>query len=167
MDKMEFAKVMYGLSENFGAKTTKDQISFLYEMFIADGINMGQIKQAARQIIRTKKDSYGRMPTYAEFIEAIEGNKEQLSEIEAQTVIKLIRSEGAYGEPTLSEKTKAVINNRFGGWKSLCGSLEESKLNWFIKEFKEAYSSEVSKQPLLTDAEARGILDRAHRMIEG
>lgn len=163
--KKEIALVIMGVAANFGAKIPDGLLEIWFDAFSQDGYTTGQIKQAAGRIIRTKKDSYGRMPTYAEFIEAIEGNKDQLAEIEAQNVIKLIRSEGAYGEPVLQDRAKAVINNRFGGWKNLCGSLEESKLNWFIKEFKEAYSSEVSKQPLLTDAEARGVLGRAHRII--
>jgi len=161
LDKIEFSKVMLGLAENFGAKATKDQIGFFYQMFMDDGIDIIQIKQAARSIIRTKKDSYGRMPTYAEFIEFIQGNKEQNAELEAQKVIDLIRSEGAYAEPELSPVVKQVINSRFGGWKALCGSLEESKLTWFIRDFKEAYLSiETGKLMLPDKNESAQILKR-------
>ena len=164
MDKIEFAKIMYGLSENFGVKTTKDQIAFLYGMFIDDGINIGQIKQAARQIIRTKKDSYGKMPTYAEFIEYIEGNKNEIAESEVQKVIALIRTEGADGKPELPEHTKQVLNQRFGGWQNICATLEESKIQWFIKEFKEAYLSVGDDKLLLPDkTEAGNILKQIER----
>lgn len=161
INKMEFGKVMLGLAVNFNTTVSKEQMDFFYQMFLDDGICITQIKQAAKNIIRTKKDGYGRMPTYAEFIEFIQGNREQIAEIEAQKIINLVRSEGAYSNPVSNPTIKHIIDSRFGGWKALCGTLEESKLQWFIRDFKEAYLS-TRVDELMIDDKFQSALEYLH-----
>ena len=133
MNKKEMAIVIMGLAANFGAKIPEGLLEIWFQAFNEDGYSIEQIKRAAGKIIRTKKDSYGRMPTYAEFIDAIDGNQDQAAEIEVNNVISQIRDLGADGKPKLSIPMVNAINIRFGGWHNMCCGLEESKLQWFIR----------------------------------
>ncbi|MBU2623571.1 MAG: hypothetical protein ABIJ52_03375 [Pseudomonadota bacterium] len=148
--KKEIGMVLMGLAANFGAKIPEGLLEIWHEAFSQDGFTIEQIKYAAGKIIRSKTESYGRLPTYAEFLEILQGNKEQSAQIQAQKVIDLIRTEGSSGNPELDPIVKEVIRSRFGGWQSLCGSLEEGKLQWFIRDFKEAYlSTEAENERLM------------------
>ena len=158
MDKIEFSKVMRGLEVFLSVEADLEYINKYYQLFIDEGITIDQIKYAAKQIVLTKKESYGKMPLFAEYLQFIRFDKSIEAEIEAQSVVKLIRSEGADREPVLPEYTKKVLNQRFGGWHNICSTLEDSKIQWFIKEFKEAYLSEIAKDDrlMLPDKEEAG-----------
>jgi len=145
MDKKILSDVLWDIATNYGIDLTVNYIDFIKKRLKSKGITIEQVKYAANRIMDCKPKAYEKMPTFGEFLEIIRGDKDLISNIEAQNVIALIRSEGADYKPSLPEATKAVINNRFGGWRNLCASLEESKLQWFIKEFKEAYEVEINK----------------------
>ena len=153
MNKEELSRVMYGIAVNYGLTMSNDYVIFMQKMFDMNGITIEQVKKSALKIIQNKSKSYEKMPNYAEFAEYIQGNREQIAETEAMRVIRLIRSEGAYKEPALEPATKQVIKSRFGSWMDLCGSLEESKIQWFIRDFKEAYLSMSDNIKYLPDVE--------------
>ena len=150
--------VIMGLAANFGVKIPDGLLEIWFEAFSEDGYTFEQIKKAAGKIIRTKKDSYGRLPTYGEFIEAIEGDPAHSADIEVNNVVSQIRDLGADGKPKLSIPMVNAINIRFGGWHNMCCGLEESKLQWFIRDLKEAYLIEIAKDEklMLPDKEEAG-----------
>ena len=142
---MELSKVIVGIAANSGATIPEGLLDVWAEAFQQDGYSIDQIKRAAGKIIRTKKESYGRMPSYAEFVECMNGSLEETARIEVQDIIALVRSEGSSGNPSFKLQTSRVILNRFGGWQNLCSTLEEDKIQWFIREFIEAYLTETAK----------------------
>ncbi len=161
MNKTELLKIFYGIAENYNLDLPgKQYVDFMHSMFVDDGITIEQVKMAAKMIIKTKKESFGKMPPYAEYLEIIQGSQDQIAELEAQKVIALVNYEGRYADykHRLSPETIAAIDNRFGGYDSLCITLETGKLNWFVKEFKEAYSAIKTQPPQISHDEARQLL---------
>jgi hypothetical protein len=158
MYKKILSGVLWDIATNYSIDLTANYIEFIQKRLEGKGITIDQVKYAANKIIEGKTKSYEKMPTFGEFLEIIEGNKDLIAEGEAQNLITLIRSEGADREPALPEYTKKVLNQRFGGWYNICSTLEDSKIQWFIKEFKEAYLSEIAKDDrlMLPDKEEAG-----------
>ena len=149
MNKQELAEVLYGISVNYGLTMSKDYVSFMCKMFAMNRITIEQVKAAALKIIYNKTKAYEKMPNYAEFAEYIQGNQEQIADIEINNVIQQVRSIGADGKPNIPIPMVNAINIRFGGWQNLCATLEDSKLQWFIRDLKEAYLIELAKDDRL------------------
>lgn len=161
MDRDKIAQTLFRVAENASAEIPSDPaIDFIIEMLEDDGITASQFEYAANFLIKTKKDFYGKMPTYGEYYEIIKGNTDQIAEKEAQAVIALINYEGRYADykHRLTPETITTINNRFGGWDSLCSTLEASKFNWFVKEFKEAYTASKTRVPQIRHDQAKNLL---------
>ena len=158
MNKQELAEVLYGIAINYGLTMSKDYVSFMCKMFAMNGITIEQVKASALKIIYNKTKAYEKMPNYAEFAEYIHGGQDQAAEIEVNKVIEQIRSLGADGKPKLNIPMVNAINIRFGGWRNMCCGLEESKLQWFIRDLKEAYLLELAKDDrlMLPDKEESG-----------
>lgn len=156
----EVAKAIMALAINAGVKIPDGLIEIWHEAFIQDGYTIEQIKTAASRMIRTKKDFYGRMPTYAELMEAPQNRIADNAEIQATLVISQIGNDyPIFTDPI----TKHLMSTRWN-WNRWPKEVLESELKWFIKEFKEAYLS-VSKTERLQlpdKTDAAGVL----KMIE-
>lgn len=139
-DKNAFAQIMYGLADNFSASITQEGMRFRFECLCSYDID--QIRRAATHIVKTRK--FTKMPTIAEFIEAIEGSQDDKAEAQAMKVLEEIRRIGSYTSPVFEDpKTQKIVANM--GWGNLC-SMESSKEKWFVKDFIEAYNSESRRQ---------------------
>lgn len=137
-DSAEFSKLMIGIGELFGSQASSIGLELMFNAL--ERYSMGQIKQAANQILRTRK--YTRMPTVADFVEAIEGDQKQIAEDKAETeatkVLDMIRKIGSYETPAFDDPiTNDLVNRRFG-WQALCTMLE-SQTSFFVRDFKAAY----------------------------
>jgi len=140
-DKPEFAKIMYGLADNFRDRISKDGLRFRFSAL--EEFTIDQVKSAAMGIV--KKRVYTKMPTVGEIIEEINGDPEQnledLAEIQATVVLRAIGTYGSYQSPTFEDQvTSEVVTKRFG-WGHLCSYITDETKPWFVKEFKEAYLS--------------------------
>lgn len=135
-DSTAFCNVMIALAGNFSATIQEQTLDLWFDMFRADGISLGEIKQAAMHILHTRK--YTKMPTYADFMQAINGNPEDKAESQANEIMREIRSVGFYGTPVFSDPiTRELMSGRFS-FQSMCQQAE-SELKWTLKTFKEAY----------------------------
>lgn len=133
-DSKEFCSIMVGLTENFGGKLTENGLLLKFEALKC--YSLMEIKEAAVVLVKEKK--INRMPNVAEFIDVIEAKDEDLAELEASNILKMVRSLGAYRCPIHKDPvTRELFTSRFL-WREVC-ALTSKELTWFIKEFKSAY----------------------------
>ena len=139
-DLEQFAAIMYGLADNFSARITPEGVDFRFEALKQYGID--QVRAAAVCLVKNRK--FLKMPTIAEFIEAIEGTPEDRAEIEAMKVIDNIRLFGRYNPPRFEDPATSKVVGRMG-WNNLC-SMPEDQQKWFVRDFMEAYKAESRRQ---------------------
>ncbi len=136
-DKKEFAEIMEVLADEFGGTISKMNLRLKFRALAEYSIE--QIQQAALGIIREKM--YPGMPRVSEFIAQIEGTETDQAEAEAQKVLRAIKQYGTrYSVVFDDPHTQAVVQSR-GGWVALCSTLLDSEIKWFVREFRESYTS--------------------------
>lgn len=142
MDQIKFAKIIIGLAANFGVKIPEGLIELWKNAFQEDGISFEQINHAAGKIIRTKKNSYGRMPTYAEFLEIIHGGSaESKAQIIADEIIGHLRFFGANKPLVITDPVAKHLMSTRWPYQQWATTVLESDLKWWVKEFCEAYNA--------------------------
>lgn len=165
-DLKQFAFIMYGLADNFSAKITPEGIDFRFEAL--KNFEIDQVKAAAVRLVKSRK--FLKMPTIAEFIEAIDGTPDDRAESEAYKVLDGIRIFGSYNPPRFEDPATARIVGRMG-WGNLCSMLENQQ-KWFVKDFMEAYKAESRRQntgqiesAVVEDDQIRRLLDTITRSV--
>ena len=139
-DNQRFSAVMMGLSEIFGGNLSPVGLKLFFTTL--KRFDIEQVEKAAYSILETRQ--FTKMPTPADFVEAIEGKVEDVGALEALDVLQKIKSVGSYESVKFSDPvTMAVIDRRFGGWPRVC-ELEEENEKWFLRDFASAYLS-ISK----------------------
>ena len=133
-DKQRFGVLMMGMADNFRDTMTEAGLRFRYKALKEYTID--QLEQAAMQIIRNRK--YTKMPTVAEFVEAIDGSGADHAELQAHQVLCQIRECGAYRSPVFNDPVTQAIVSRRWTWGSLC-TMPITDHQWFVKEFVHAY----------------------------
>ncbi len=138
-DRQEFAMLMTGIAENFGAQLSKPGMVLRFDAL--RGFSIEQVRAACNSVIRTRK--YRQMPTTAEFLEHLEGgNVEDLAMMEAAKVLQAIKGVGGYRSVAFDNATtQAVIEYGFGGWVKMCADLDADKEHWFLKDFAKTYGA--------------------------
>ena len=135
----DFAQIIMGLAANFGAKVPAGLTELWENAFREDGISLDQIRNAAGQILRSRTDSYGRMPTYAEFIEKIQGKQEDKAQIAANEIITHLKKHGANTPLKLNDQIAIHLMSTRWEYKQWASSVLEKELTWWVKDFCEAY----------------------------
>lgn len=141
------------MAANFGVKIPEGLIELWQNAFNQDDISLEQIRYAAGKILRSKKDGYGRMPTYAEFIQIIEGSHDDKALVIASEIIAYLRVHGSRIFPKLNDPiAKYLMTNRWP-YHEWAANVCTDELKWWTKEFCEAYKSYLTmeniKMPLL------------------
>ncbi|MDY6910771.1 MAG: hypothetical protein SVM79_00190 [Chloroflexota bacterium] len=140
-DRAEFARIMYGLAENFSAPITDGGIDIRFDALRHYSIE--KIKDAAIKIIKTRK--YTTMPTVADFMEHLEMRHEDVAEVEAMKVLDFARTFGASFSPQFDDPvTQYLVRSRFS-FRGICES-KESENSFFVRDFKAAYKAVQSAQ---------------------
>lgn len=166
MNKSQFTTVMFAMAGNFGAKIEPTTLDIWFRMAKDDGITYDELQSAAQRIMRSKKESYGRMPTYAEILEAAKGPApkppeiEDIAMVQANFIIDQLRRYGSLGIPHFDDpKTRALMRTRWP-YCQWAASVKEKDLKWWIKDFIAAYKSETANERL-------AIAGDANKLIEG
>lgn len=146
MTKEQFSKIMVAMAGNFGATIQPATLDVWFQMAKGDGFTYEQVARAAAHIMRTKTNGYGRMPTYAEIVQAIQGEPPKIEHkalAEAIRIIGHLRYNGATTWPDLSQDpvTERLMTTRWP-YKTWAAQVLESELKWWAKEFVEAYQAE-------------------------
>jgi hypothetical protein len=148
-DKTKFFEIMTGLAENFSAQFSGPGLKLRFDALSQYDIT--QIETAAVKILHSR-DKMG-MPTVAEFVKAIEGDRkpEDAAVNQVNEILKQIRDLGSYRTPAFSDPVTASLMKSRWSWRSVC-SMTETELKWFAKEFSEAYqSAERATQPMIAN----------------
>lgn len=157
-DFQRFTAIIRGLADNFSAEVTADGIDFRFECLKKYTID--QVSAASLALVRTRK--YTKMPTIADFIEAIEGTPDDRGEEQAMKVISAISQIGRYNSPKFDDHKTASIVAQIG-WVNLC-DMHTDKQKFFIKDFIESYKSETRRQDA---AQISGVQQDLNRLIAG
>jgi hypothetical protein len=144
-DLLEFTKIIRGLGVNFGAPVSKELYALWFDAFSADGITIDQIRGAARQILRTRK--YSSMPTYAEFIEHIEGTAKDRAGTQADAVLETLKVFGSKEKPKFTDPTTEHLMTHRWPWQDWGPKFLEKDIVWWRKDFVEAYESATRNPP--------------------
>ena len=139
METKEFIKIMSIIAESFGAEINKPTLKLWAMMFRQDNIDIEQIKQAARHIIRTRK--YKGMPTYAEFYDFCKQGVDDTAQIQADIVVQQISSYGSHRSPNFDDQTTAHIMRVVFPWNSTAKNMLEKNIPFFKKDFIQAYKT--------------------------
>jgi hypothetical protein len=171
MNREKFFKVMMALAGNFGTAIQPATLDVWFAMAKDDGLTYEQISVAAQTIMRTKIDTYGRMPTYAELLAAICGQAptiEQRATAEANRIIAHLHIHGAKTCPDFTDPiTKWLMENRWP-YKTWASQVPERELTWWAKEFVKAYEAvQISSGPAQIPAKLRGLIENIGGGKEG
>jgi len=138
-ERFELGKILYGLASNFGDSLSEYGIEIWINAFTQDGITIPQIRKAAAKLLRTRKIS--KMPTYAEFVEQIQGDVKDRALIQADTVLEFLKYNGAKAKPIFDDPiTQHLMTTRWK-YEHWAASIREEETKWWIKEFVEAYQT--------------------------
>jgi hypothetical protein len=145
MTKEQFSKILVAMAGNFGATIQPATLDVWFSLAKGDGLTYEQVAKAAAHIMRTKTNGYGRMPTYAEIVQAIQGEPPKLEHkalAEANRIISHLHYNGATSWPELSKDpiTKHLMATRWP-YKTWASQVLDSELKWWAKEFVEAYQA--------------------------
>ena len=81
-------------------------------------------------------------PKPVELIELIEGNADDIAEVEAVKVIEAVKRVGSWQSVAFDNPvTAAVVQQGFGGWVKLCSEMNAKEEKWFRKDFCRLYVS--------------------------
>lgn len=161
-DKTKFYEIMTGLADIFSANLTKIGISMRFEALKQYSIE--QVTEAANIVAKTRK--YTTMPVPADFIEAIDGDPNELAEIQKSIVMGAIRNYQPY-QKFEDPITHDIIFNKIG-WHRI-GQMNTKEIPFILKDFKEmylAYNKAASGNLLNAPEEIKGLLDGMTKRIE-
>ena len=86
------------------------------------------------------------MPTYAEFIETIQGNQKDRALVIANEIIAHMRLRGSRVFPKLEDPIAKHLMTKRWPYYEWASTALESDLKWWVKEFCEAYNSYASME---------------------
>ena len=144
-NKIEFAKVMYGLAGNFGGQVSKDDLALRFE--VLKDYSMDEIKQAGIWLLKKREQTFTAVPTTKEIIDAIGMvnnprkaiSIEARAEIQLQEVLNKLKNDGGSVVVDFDDSITQEIMTRRWPWQQWASTVLESEIKWFCKEFKELY----------------------------
>lgn len=142
--KKKFSEILFALAGNFGDTLDPYTMRSWKIMFEEDGISMEQIQRASVKIMRSRKIS--KMPTYAEFLEFIQGSSLENAEQQADIVLKCVRYYGSMKDPEFEDPITAHLMTFRWPYRHWIKSFKISETVWWRKEFVAAYQS-YAKSP--------------------
>lgn len=133
----ELANILLGLAGNFGDTFDAPTLEMWHKMVKTDGFSLEQVRQAAVEIMRTR--TIAKMPTYAEFVEYIQGSAKDQAAVQADIVIEMLDRVGATRQPEFSDPITAHLMSKLWKWKRWASKVKEDELKWWRRDFIEAY----------------------------
>lgn len=138
------SKVLLALAGNFGDTINTYTMKLWEMMFEQDGITIDQVQEASVKIVKSRKIS--KMPTYAEFLEFIQGTSLENAEQQADIVLKFVRYYGSMKDPEFEDTITAHLMTFRWPYRHWIKSFRVSETVWWRKEFVAAYQS-YAKSP--------------------
>jgi len=132
-DKNKFLAIMNGLADIYTADLTKVGLNMRFEALKEYSIE--QVTEASNIIVKTRK--YTTMPVPADFITAIEGDPNELADIQKSLVMDAINRYSPaqkFSDPI----TQGVIDKI--GWKKI-GLSTKKEMPFILKDFADMYKT--------------------------
>lgn len=161
-DKIKFIGIMTGLADIFSSQVTDIGLNMRFEALKQYSIE--QITDAAGIIARTRK--YTTMPVPADFITAIDGDPEEVAEIQKSIVMGAIKSYNPrqkFEDPI----THDIIMNKIG-WHKI-GQVNTKEIPFILKDFKQmylAYNKAASGNMINAPSEIKNLVSNMTKRIE-
>lgn len=137
-DKKKFFEIMTGLAENFSAQLSAPGLRLRFAAL--ERYSIDQIESSSIKLLHTR--NIMGMPTVAEFIAAIEGERKPEDKATAQVneIMRQVRDVGSYRTPAFDDPiTDSLMNTRWS-WQAVC-AMTQTEHKWFAKDFIEAYQA--------------------------
>ena len=160
-DKIKFLDAMNGLADIFSASLTEVGLKMRFDAL--NQYSIEQVTEAATIIVRTRK--YTTMPVPADFIEAINGNPDEIADIQKAVVME------AYNRYNPRQKfkdpiTQGVIDKI--GWAKL-GQVNKSEVPFLLNDFRNMYKSfntSISRELISAPDRFQKLANSATKRIE-
>lgn len=135
-DRNDFSEIMKILSVNSGRNLDITDLEIWFKLL--SRWSLQDIKRASFRHMEESKY----MPTMHDFINHIEGTKENNAEIEASNqldlIIKSISKYGAYQAVLFADPHTQSVLKDLGGWIAICRKTNDEMM-WFRKDFLTSY----------------------------
>jgi len=164
-ERKELAEILYGLAGNFGDSVDNHTAKIWARGFEAEGISLEQIRVAAMKILKTR--TIAKMPTFAEFLEAINGSKKDNAQAQADVVLETLQQQGGRAKPEFSDPiTQHLMSTRWK-WERWAPNVREDEIKWWRKEFIEAYQSYAAHPENVEHVQRLTAPQRLQKLVSG
>jgi len=124
------------LSSEFKGELTEMQAETHRQMLIEDGITDEELMSGVKTIIRSRK--YTNFPKYAELIEAIRGNPDDVAIVALKELEDAMSTHGAYKSVIFKDKIIMACVRGMGGWQAVC-QISSDEWKFQKQEFMKLY----------------------------
>ncbi len=132
--------------------------------FESEGITLDQIRKAALKILKTRTIS--KMPTFAEFLEAISGSKKDKAQVQADIVLKMLRRNGSQAKPDFDDPVTVHLMSSRWQWERWARTVLEDEIKWWRKEFIEAYQSYTGRPEMINEVKRIAAPEQLRQLTE-
>jgi len=138
-DKKLFFEIMTALASIYGTSFASEALNLFFAVLAKYSVD--DVKKAAILIARSRK--YTKMPTIADFVEAIEGGDvTERSDVAAAAAIDAVSTYGCYHSVEFDDPVlMAVIDKAFRGWPAFCAACVGDELKFIRHELAKLYRS--------------------------
>ena len=164
-ERKEFAEILYGLAGNFGDTVDDHTAKIWARGFESEGISLDQIRQAAMKILKTR--TIAKMPTFAEFLQAIQGSSKDNAHAQADIVLEVLQQQGSRINPEFSDPVTAHLMSTRWRWERWAPYVKEDEIKWWRKEFIEAYQAYAGRPEMVEHVKKVAAPQRLKRLASG
>jgi hypothetical protein len=164
-EREELGTILFGLAGNFNDTVDNYTVKIWARGFESEGITMDQVKTAAMKILKTRTIS--KMPTFAEFLEAIHGSKKDNAQVQVDIVLETLHRHGSRIRPKFTDPiTQHLMLTRWK-WERWGANVREDEIKWWRKEFVEAYQSYANNPENVEYVQRLTAPERLQKLVSG
>ena len=157
--KKEISKILYMMAEVFRDEVSDTLIEAWAFVLSSDKVTIEEAQKAALLVMKSRE--YNKLPAPAVFLEILRPQikPKELAESQADEVLEAVRSLGPYNQPEFEDPITAELMSNRWRWGSFSSTLESDKVQWWRKQFVEAYCDDAKHAaPQLQEAKPQALL---------
>jgi len=164
-ERQALAEILFGLAGNFGDTVDNNTVKIWARGFESEGISLDQIRYAALKILKTRTIS--KMPTFAEFLEAINGSNKDNAQAQADIVLETLQQRGSRINPKFLDPVTAHLMSTRWKWERWAPNVTEDEVKWWRKEFIEAYQAYAGRPEMVEEVQKLAAPERLKKLVSG
>jgi len=157
LNKEKFIQLLTGLCEMYSKPMSEFILDIYYETL--KNYTYEQVNSAMVNIVKTNK--YNTLPKPAEFIEWIEGSKEDKAYLAWTLAHKAIKEHGYYNTVEFEDPVISHVIQELGGWL-LFSDIKKEELPFWEKRFREFYKV-IEKRGVKEPVKLMGFIEAKNR----